>query len=97
MNFAIFPMDKGAHVGSFVSDVVQNIKNSGLIFEFTPMGTIIEGNSVDELLEIVKESYKILEPVSDRVYCSIQMDYHKHKENLIRKKRDSIESRIGAI
>lgn len=97
MNFAIFPIDQGAHVGEYVSKVIQYIKNSGHNYQFSPMGTVIEADTVPELLKIVDEAYKIMEPVSDRVYCTMSLDYNKKKNNLIESKRASIEKRIGEI
>ena len=97
MNFAIFPIDKGDHIGDYVSKVVKHIKNSGLNYEFSPMGTIIEADTVPELLKIIEEAYKIMDPISDRIYCVMNMDSNKNKINLIKGKRDSIEKRIGKV
>ena len=97
MNFAIFPIDKGDHIGEYVSKVVEHIKNSGLKYQFSPMGTIIEGDTVPELLNIVKDAYVIMDPISDRIYCTMNMDYNKNKTDLIKSKRESIEKRIGKV
>lgn len=97
MNFAIFPMDKGDHIGAYVSKVISYIKESGVTYQFTPMGTIIEGETVAEVLKIVEKSYEILDPISDRVYCVMNMDFNKNKSNLIQSKTESIEHRIGKI
>jgi len=97
MNFAIFPIDKGDHIGEYVSQVVAYIRDSGLVYQFTPMGTIIEANSVTELLKIVEDSYKILDPISERIYCVMNIDSNKNKTDLLNKKVKSIENRIGLI
>lgn len=97
MNFAIFPIDKGDHIGDYVSKVIQYIKDSGVKYQFTPMGTIIEAPTVPEVLKVIEESYKIMDPISDRVYCVMNMDYNKNKSDLIQKKKQSIESRIGEV
>jgi len=97
MNFAIFPIDKGDHIGDYVSKVVQHIKNSGLTYQFGPMGTVLEAQTVPELLKVVEQAYEILDPISDRIYCVMNMDYNKKKSDLINKKRESIEKRIGEI
>ena len=97
MNFAIFPIDKGGHIGDYVSKVVEHIKNSGLNYQFSPMGTVVEAETVTELLKIVDDAYKILDPISDRVYCVMNMDSNKNKSGLIAKKTKSIENRIGEI
>jgi len=97
MNFAIFPIDKGDHVGEYVSKVVQLIKDSGFDYQFSPMGTVVEADTVQELLDLVNQSYEILSPVSDRVYCNMSLDYSKTKTNRIAGKRKSIEDRIGDV
>lgn len=97
MNFAIFPIDKGEHIGDYVSKVVEHIKNSGFNYQFSPMGTVIEANTVTELLNIVDEAYKILDPISDRIYCVMNMDSRRDKSDLIAQKTQSIENRIGQI
>lgn len=97
MNFAIFPIDKGEHIGDYVSKVVEYIKESGVSYQFSPMGTIIEAPTVAELLKIVEKSYEIMDPISDRIYCVMNMDYHKNKTDLLKSKTNSIESRIGKV
>lgn len=97
MNFAIFPIDKGDHIGEYVSKVVKHIKDSGLTYEFSPMGTIIEADTVPQLLKVVEQAYEIMDPISDRIYCVMNMDYNKNKMDLINSKKQSIENRIGKI
>ena len=97
MNFAIFPIDKGDHIGEYVSKVVEYIKDSGVNYEFSPMGTIIEAETVPELLSVIEHAYKIMDPISERIYCVMNMDSNKKKSNLIKEKRNSIEKRIGKI
>ncbi len=97
MNFAIFPIDKGEHIGDYVSKVISYIKESGVKYQFTPMGTIIETPTVAEALAVVEKAYEIMDPISDRVYCVMNMDFNKKKEGLIEGKRKAIERRIGEV
>lgn len=97
MNFAIFPIDKGDHIGDYVSKVIQFIKDSGLSYQFGPMGTTIEADTVPELLKVVEKAYEIMDPISDRIYCVMNMDYNKNKVDLINSKRASVEKRIGKV
>ncbi|BDD05343.1 hypothetical protein AUTU_28260 [Aureibacter tunicatorum] len=97
MNFAIIPMDKGDHIGEYVSKVVDHIKKSGHDYQFTPMGTIVEADTVAEVLKVVEDAYQILDPISDRVYCVVNLDYKKHKSSLIKSKTQSVENRIGEV
>ncbi len=97
MNFAIFPIDKGDHIGEYVSKVIAYIKASGVDYQFSPMGTIIEAPTVPELLKIVEKAYEIMDPISDRIYCVMNMDYNKNKIGLLKSKTNSVESRIGEV
>ncbi|AZQ65159.1 MTH1187 family thiamine-binding protein [Flammeovirga pectinis] len=97
MNFAIFPIDKGDHIGEYVSKVVQHIKETGLTYQFSPMGTIIEAETVTELLKVVDDAYKIMDSISDRIYCVMNMDSNKNKSNMIKSKTASVEKRIGTV
>ena len=97
MNFAIFPIDKGDHIGEYVSKVISYIKESGIEYQFTPMGTIIEAPTVPDVLKVIEKSYEILDPISDRVYCVMNLDYNKNKSDLLYSKVKSVENRIGEV
>ncbi|HBX52889.1 MAG: hypothetical protein A2275_05015 [Bacteroidetes bacterium RIFOXYA12_FULL_35_11] len=97
MNFAMFPTDKGPSVSEHVSKVIEMISKSGVSYKLTPMSTIIETETLDEALEIVKKAYSILEPVSDRIYSSMNFDIRKNKSGRMKQKIESIESKIGKV
>lgn len=97
LNFAMFPTDKGDSVSQYVSQVLKHIKESGVTYKLNPMGTSIETDTMEEALKIVQESYDILEPLSNRVYCAITIDAQKYKSNRIVSKIASIESKIGEV
>lgn len=61
------------------------------------MGTIVETNQLNEALEILNNSYKILEPYSNRVYITSTIDIQKNKTNRINNKIKSVEDKIGTI
>lgn len=97
LNFAMFPTDKGDSVSQYVSQLIKNIDESGVVYKLNPMGTTIETATMAEALAIVQQSYDILEPISDRVYCSINIDAQKAKDARITGKIESIEKRIGTV
>ena len=97
LNFAMFPTDKGDSVSQYVSQVIKNIKESGVPYKLNPMGTTIETDTMAEALKIVQESYDILEPVSDRIYCSMNIDAQKNKGQRIVSKIASVEAKIGEV
>ena len=98
LNFAIFPTDKGDKGASeYVSKVLKMIAESGVPYKLNPMGTSIETETLEEALDIVNKSYKVLEPFSERVYSAITIDIRKGRVNGMKQKIESIEKRIGEV
>jgi len=97
LNFAMFPTDKGDSVSQYVSKIINHLKESGVSYRLNPMGTTIETETMEQALKLVQESYDILEPVSNRIYCSINIDAQKNKGERMTGKIASIESKIGAV
>ena len=97
LEFAMFPTDKGDSVSQYVSQIIDNIRNSGHPYKLTAMGTIIETATVTEALAVVQKSYDVLEPHSQRVYTSINMDIQKGKDGRLVSKIKSIEDKIGEV
>lgn len=97
LNFAMFPTDKGTSVSPYVSRIIEMIRESGTTYQLTAMGTIIETETVDQALEIVRKSYALLENDSDRIYSSLTFDIQKGKQNRLESKIKSIETKIGKV
>ncbi len=97
LNFAMFPTDKGSSVSKYVSKVIKYIDESGVSYKLNPMGTSIETETMEEALSIVQGAYNILEPVSDRIYSTINIDARKGKSNMMKGKIASIEAKIGDV
>ncbi len=94
LEFAMFPTDKGESVSEYVAEVIKGIEKSGVDFQLTPMGSIIETDTLKEAMEIVENSYKVLEPFSNRVYSTIKLDIRKGRVNGMKKKIESINAKI---
>ncbi len=97
LEFAMFPTDQGESVSQYVSEVIKSIKNSGFPYKLTAMGTIVETNTLKQALQIIDDSYSVLEPYSHRVYASIKLDIRKDHENRLEEKIKSIEKNIGEV
>lgn len=94
MEFAIFPTDKGESVSEYVSKVIKMIDESGVKYQLTPMGTIIESQTLQEALDMIEKSYKVLEPYSNRVYATVKFDIRKNRTNAMTSKIESIVSKM---
>ena len=98
LEFAMFPTDKsGDSASESVSKIIEMIHKSGVNYKLTAMGTIIETETLEEALDIVNRSYKVVEPFSKRVYSSVKLDIRKEKSNRLQQKIESIESKIGNV
>ncbi|HAF30351.1 MAG TPA: hypothetical protein DCG75_15015 [Bacteroidales bacterium] len=98
LEFAMFPTDKtGDSASESVSKIIDMINKSGISYQLTAMGTIVETETLEEALEIVNRSYQVLEPFSNRVYSTITIDIRKGKSNRLTQKIESIESKIGKV
>ncbi|WP_298370161.1 MTH1187 family thiamine-binding protein [uncultured Lutibacter sp.] len=97
LEFAMFPTDKGESISAYVSKIIQMIRESGVTYQLTPMGTVIETETIAEALAIVQQSYEVLELDCDRVYSSLKFDIRKGKSKCMTKKITSVENIIGEV
>ena len=97
LEFAIFPTGKDESISPYVSKVIEVIRESGVTYQLTPMGTIIETETLPEALAVVQKSYDVLAPDCDRVYSSLKFDIRKGKSNCMTNKIASIENTIGKV
>ncbi|MFP4604266.1 MAG: MTH1187 family thiamine-binding protein [Bacteroidales bacterium] len=97
MEFAMFPTDKGESVSDPVSKVIEMIKNEGVPYKLTAMGTIVETETMEEALAIVQKSHDVLAKDANRIYSTIKFDVRKNKSNRLEGKIKSIEDQIGSV
>lgn len=97
VNFAMFPTDKGESASAYVSKILKMIDESGIEYKLNPMGTSFETETMERALELINESYKILEPDCNRVYSAITIDIRKGKSGRMKQKIQSVENKIGEV
>ena len=94
LEFAMFPTSDecrdGASVSKHVSKIIDAIDKSGISYQLTPMGTVVEASSMKEALGIVELAYEQLEDC-ERVYSSLKFDIRKNCENRLKTKIESVE------
>jgi uncharacterized protein (TIGR00106 family) len=92
---AMFPTDKGESVSEFVGRILKVIDESRVSYKLTPMGTIIEVDTLDESLAVIREAYGQLEPDCNRVYSTVKFDIRKDKKGRLEQKVASVEEKVG--
>ena len=93
--FAMFPTDKGESLGPYVARVLGVIDGSTAAYRLTPMGTIVEVETMDEALSLIGKAYKELENDCNRIYAAVKFDIRKGKSNRLSQKIDSVEKQSG--
>lgn len=97
LEFSMFPTDKGESVSAEVSKVIKMIRDRGVPYKLTAMGTIIETESMEEALSVVQDAYDLLSEDAGRIYSSINIDARSNKKNRLSGKIESIQGRIGDV
>ena len=97
MEFAIFPTDKGESVSRYVAPVIKMVQESGYRYQFTPMGTIVEMEEIEEATQLLNRAYRLLEPEANRVYLVAKMDIRKGRGGRIVQKIKSVEEKLAQL
>ncbi len=98
LEFAMFPTDKEESVSPYVSQVIAMIRDSGTSYQLTPMGTIMETDTLEEALAMVQSAYDVLDQADcNRVYSSLKLDIRKGRANGLKGKLDSVRNKIGDV
>jgi uncharacterized protein (TIGR00106 family) len=94
LEFAMYPINKGEGVSAYVARSLDIIDKSGLSYQLTPMGTIIEGEWND-VMAVVTRCFEAMRVDCDRVGTSIKLDYRAGKSGRLASKVESVEKKVG--
>jgi len=90
LEFSVVPVGTGkTSVSEYVAKACEVIEASGIRYMVTPMGTIIETESLEKAFDVVKRTHEaVLEAGTKRVITTIKIDDRRDKE---RKMEDKVE------
>ena len=98
LEFSMFPTSPdgrdGASVSAQVSKVIDAIDKSGVAYQLTPMGTVVETDTMKEALAIIELAYEQLSDC-ERVYSSLKFDIRKNTKNRLKTKIASVEKALN--
>ena len=94
LEFSMSPMNKGESVSPYVARSLDIIDKSGLPYQLTPMGTIIEGEW-DEVMAVVSACFKAMRSDCERIGTHIKIDYRAGPGGRIKSKIASVEEKLG--
>ncbi|MFT7003588.1 MAG: hypothetical protein ACJAWW_000938 [Sulfurimonas sp.] len=94
LEFSMFPISddgrEGSSVSARVSKIIDVIDKSGVSYQLTPMGTVVETDTMKEALTIIELAYEQLSDC-ERVYSSLKFDIRKNTRNRLQTKIASVE------
>jgi uncharacterized protein (TIGR00106 family) len=94
LEFSIYPTDKGISVSPYVSKVLDYIDKSGVTYQLTPMGTILEG-SWEKVMNVVTGCFNLLEKDCERITVNLKVDYRKGSESRMHTKIEKVEELLN--
>lgn len=94
LEFSMSPLDKGDSLSQYVARSLDIVDKSGLAYQLTPMGTIVEGEW-DEVMALVTDCYRRMSRDCSRISTSIKIDYRAGKSGRLKSKVQSVESQLG--
>ena len=89
------PLGKGESVSKHVAKVVDVVDRSGLAYAITPMGTIIESDTWDEVMSVLKQGFERMQEECTRISIAIKIDYRTGQAGRIKAKIESLEKKLG--
>jgi uncharacterized protein (TIGR00106 family) len=94
LEFAIAPRGIGESLSEHVSRIVDIIDKSGVPYQLTPMGTILEGEWA-EVMGVVTACFEALKADFPRVGVQLKVDYRAGTERRMGAKTAKMEMLLG--
>ncbi|MBM5804682.1 MAG: MTH1187 family thiamine-binding protein [Candidatus Verstraetearchaeota archaeon] len=93
VEFSIVPLGTGGtSMSDYVSKACREVEKSGVRYMITPMGTIIETNTVDKAFEVIKKAHEaVIKAGAARVSTSIKIDDRRDKERRMEDKVKAVK------
>ncbi len=90
------PLGEGSGgLSKFVAGCVQLVKESGLKYQLTPMGTILEGE-LDDIFALVRKMHESpFNAGAQRVSTLIKIDDRRDCEHTMERKLRSVQQRLN--
>lgn len=94
LEFAMYPVGKGESLSPYVARSLDIIDKSGVAYQLTPMGTILEGEW-NEVMAVVTECFEAMRADCQRVEVALKVDYREGEESRLASKIASVEKKLG--
>jgi uncharacterized protein (TIGR00106 family) len=93
--FSILPVGKGESLSPAVAKIVKLVAKSGLDYQLTAMGTIVEGEP-KQVWRLLEKCHQSARRDARRVLTSIRIDDRAGAKNRIAGKVRAVERKLGS-
>lgn len=94
LEFSMAPAGQGESMSAYVARSLDIIDKSGLPYQLTPMGTILEGEW-PEVMAVVTACFEAMKTDCNRVGAQIKIDYRAGPAGRLKSKVDTVEQKLG--
>ncbi len=94
VEFSVVPIGRGEALAERVARILDIVDQSGLPYQLTAMGTLVEGDW-DEVLGLVRRCHEAMGDGSGRVYTHITIDDRPGTKGRIAGKVREVEDVLG--
>ena len=82
-------------MSSHISDAIRTIEKLGIRYQLTPMGTVIEVSSIDDVFGVVKAVHEaLIKKGIKRIVSHITIDDRRDAPKRMEEKVESVKSKI---
>ncbi len=94
LEFAMAPRGHEQSLSADVARIVDIIDRSGLPYQLTAMGTLLEGEW-DEVMGVVSACFAALKTDCPRISVHLKADYRAGRSGRLQSKVEAVEQRLG--
>lgn len=94
MELTIIPFGQGRSLSGEIADLVEIIERSGLDYQMTAFGTLVEGDW-DQLVALARECHFKAKEKTDRVLTAIRLDDFGERTGEIDGAVSRVETKLG--
>ena len=94
MELTVLPLGRSVSVSSDIADLIGFIDQSGIPYQATAFGTLVEG-TLDQLMNIVKKSHELIRAKAPRAVILIRLDDYADRTDLLTTFVAHVEQHLG--
>ncbi len=94
LEFAMAPTGTGESLSEHVARIVDIIDKSGVPYQLTPMGTILEGEW-PAVMDVVTACFEALKADCPRISVNLKVDYRAGDARRMNAKTNKMETLLG--